>query len=66
MRTDILDLVNADPAAVADAPERRIVLTHGTDTMMLTAGALSGIAEKTVVLTGILVPARFAATDPAV
>lgn len=39
------------------------VVTHGTDTMPETARALAGIAEKTIVLTGALSPARFRSTD---
>jgi L-asparaginase len=69
-RKDSLDLTDADRAAiasrVADAPERRIVITHGTDTMTDTAAVLAAIAiarGKTVVLTGALSPARFAETD---
>ncbi|MCU0729432.1 MAG: asparaginase [Sphingopyxis sp.] len=69
-RKDSLDLTDADRAAiasrVADAPERRIVITHGTDTMTDTAAVLAPVAiarGKTVVLTGALSPARFAETD---
>ena len=42
---------------------KRYVVTHGTDTMVETANALSGIAGKHVVLTGALSPARFKSTD---
>ena len=67
MRKDSLELTDADRAtiatAVADAPETRIVITHGTDTMTDTAQALGGIAGKTIVLVGALAPARFADSD---
>nr|WP_256926622.1 asparaginase domain-containing protein [Sphingomonas sp. TZW2008] len=67
MRKDSLELTDADratiAAAIADAPEQRIVVTHGTDTMAHTAQALRGIAGKTVVLVGALSPARFAESD---
>lgn len=67
MRKDSLELTDADrdliAAAVREAPERHVVITHGTDTMTQTAKALSGIAGKTIVLTGALSPARFAETD---
>ena len=66
-RKDSLELTDEDRAEivrrVAAAPETRIVITHGTDTMTDTATALAGIAGKTVVLTGALSPARFAQTD---
>lgn len=67
MRKDSLELTDADRALIADvvreAPETRVVITHGTDTMTDTAEALADIAGKTVVLTGALSPARFAETD---
>lgn len=67
MRKDSLELTDADRALIADvvreAPEARVVITHGTDTMTDTARALANIAGKTVVLTGALSPARFAETD---
>ena len=66
-RKDSLELTGEDRAEivrrVAAAPETRIVITHGTDTMTDTATALAGVQGKTVVLTGALSPARFAQTD---
>lgn len=51
-------------AACRRAPERHIVVTHGTDTMTLTA-ALIGPAglDKTIVLTGAMVPYRIQGSD---
>lgn len=67
MRKDSLELTDADraliAAAVRAAPESRVVITHGTDTMTETARTLADIPGKTVVLTGALSPARFAETD---
>lgn len=67
MRKDSLDLDDADRAAIVtaamDAPERQIIITHGTDTMTKTAKALAGITNKTIVLFGALAPARFAESD---
>ena len=66
-RKDSLELSDADRSElarrVAEAPETRVVITHGTDTMTETAKVLAGIAGKTIVLTGALSPARFAETD---
>lgn len=46
------------------APETRIVITHGTDTMVETAGVLArGVADKTIVLTGAMIPYKFGSSD---
>ncbi|HEY4031400.1 MAG TPA: asparaginase domain-containing protein [Caulobacteraceae bacterium] len=67
MRKDSLDLDDADrtaiAAAAADAAESRVVITHGTDTMTVTASALAAIPGKTIVLVGALAPARFSDSD---
>lgn len=72
MMIDSLQMTDADRARVVarclEAPERRIVITHGTDTMEQTAGALGRAmaaksAEKTVVLTGAMVPYTFGSSD---
>jgi L-asparaginase len=66
LRKDSLEMSDADRALIREAVARsdaaRIVVTHGTDTMVLTARALKGIA-KTIVLTGALQPGRFADSD---
>jgi L-asparaginase len=67
MRKDSLEMADADRAAVCAAvaarAETRLVVTHGTDTMVETARALAAIPGKTIVLTGALSPARFQASD---
>ncbi|OWK33383.1 asparaginase domain-containing protein [Sphingomonas dokdonensis] len=67
LRKDSLELTDDDRAliaqTVADAPERRVIITHGTDTMTHTAQALAGLRGKTIVLVGALAPARFAESD---
>ena len=67
LRKDSLELTDADRQlirqAVEAAGESRILLTHGTDTMVETARVLQGIAGKTIVLTGAMQPARFRQTD---
>jgi L-asparaginase len=64
---DSLDLTDADRRLirerVAASPCERIVVTHGTDTLVETARCLKGIAGKTIVLTGSMQPARFRNTD---
>ena len=64
---DSLELTDADRAALRKCVEEddasRIVVTHGTDTMVETAAALDGIAGKSILLTGALSPARFKSTD---
>ena len=67
LRKDSLDITDADRAQivahVAGATQSGIVITHGTDTMTLTAQALAQIPGKTIVLTGALNPARFQGSD---
>jgi L-asparaginase len=68
MMIDSLDMTDADRARIVDAckrcPEDRIVITHGTDTMVETARAVAhGVAGKTVVLTGAMVPYAFGSSD---
>jgi L-asparaginase len=69
LRKDSLEMTDADRAlvraAVAASPAERILVTHGTDTMVETARALEGIGGKTIVLTGALQPGRFADSDAA-
>jgi len=67
LRKDSLDMTDADRALVRDAiaarPHARVVVTHGTDTMVETARVLESLTQRTIVLTGALSPARFANTD---
>ena len=67
MKKDSLDLSDNDRKrickAVAEDPADRILITHGTDTMVETAKSLAGIQGKTMVLTGALKPALFKTTD---
>jgi L-asparaginase len=68
MMIDSLDMTDADRARIvarcAECAEARIVVTHGTDTMVETARALAaGVTGKTVVLTGAMVPYAFGSSD---
>ena len=69
LRKDSLEMTDADRqairAALSACPAQRILVTHGTDTMVATARALTGLAGKTIVLTGALQPGRFADSDAA-
>jgi len=64
---DSLDMTDADRHMLFETIEsdrnRRIVVTHGTDTMIETAKKLQGIENKTVVLTGAMQPAKFKSSD---
>ncbi len=50
---------------VRDSVESAIVVTHGTDTMVQTARAIAdaSLSNKTVVLTGAMVPYAFGSSD---
>jgi L-asparaginase len=68
MMIDSLDMTDADRGRIVTAcavsPEDRIVITHGTDTMVETARAVAqGVTGKTVVLTGAMVPYAFGSSD---
>ena len=68
LRKDSLEMTPADRdlliAAVQDAEEQQIIVTHGTDTMVATAKALQAVVkDKTIVLTGALEPALFKTSD---
>ena len=49
--------------SVQECEEDKIIITHGTDTMVETAKFLEDIENKTIVLTGSMQPARFKKTD---
>ncbi len=67
LRKDSLELTDADRQLIRRhvelATADRILITHGTDTMVQTALALAGVPGKTIVLTGSMQPARFRNTD---
>jgi L-asparaginase len=51
-------------AACRAAPEDRLIITHGTDTLELTARAVGAARlPKTIVLTGAMVPYTFGSSD---
>ena len=67
LRKDSLEMTDDDRqqvlAAASECDCGRIIITHGTDTMADTAAVLSGLKDKTIVLTGAMQPARMRRTD---
>ncbi len=68
MMIDSLEMTDADRDLIVEhcrsTPETRIVITHGTDTMEATARRLAAkIENKTVVLTGAMIPYKFGSSD---
>ena len=67
MHKDSLEIDDKDRKLLRNYIEKddasRFVVTHGTDSMAVTADALRGLKDKTIVLTGALTPARFRTTD---
>jgi len=67
LRKDSLDFTDEDRALirkkVAATSSPRLVITHGTDTMIETAKVLEDIPGKTIVMTGSMYPAQFRDSD---
>ncbi len=68
MMIDSLEMTDIDRDLIAlhcaEAEEKHIIITHGTDTMAKTAQVLAHkIKNKTVVLTGAMIPYKFGSSD---
>ena len=68
MLIDSLDMTDSDRSLILEncksVDEDHIVITHGTDTMTLTAEVLAEAKlEKTIVLTGAMIPYKFGSSD---
>ena len=67
IRKDSLHITDEDRdllrSGIAAQEASRVLVTHGTDTMIETARVLADIPDKTIVLTGALSPARFRGSD---
>lgn len=67
LQKDSLEMTDEDRQNIRQIIEKdscdKIVITHGTDTMVDTALFLRGIPNKTIVFTGAMEPARSRYTD---
>ncbi len=68
MMIDSLDMKASDRQTILEncrsCSETKIVITHGTDTMVETATLLGKeIKDKTMILTGALIPYKFGSSD---
>lgn len=68
MMVDSLNMTNAERQYILDKcnyeKSNKIIITHGTDTMVQTAAFLAkGIKEKVVILTGAMIPIKFGSSD---
>ena len=68
MMIDSLDMTGDDRIEIAEkcqeVEEEKVVITHGTDTMVETAAVLaSKVTGKTIVLTGAMIPYSFGNSD---
>lgn len=67
LKKDSLEITGQDRQKIVDIcnnlDNQKIIISHGTDTMMETAEKLSKIKEKTIVITGAMRPERFYNSD---
>ncbi len=68
MLVDSLEMSEADRQLIVEsckgAEENKIIITHGTDTMTITAKLLAEqIVGKTIVITGAMIPYKFGSSD---
>ncbi len=67
MKKDSLEITDDDRQRlvefVSSMAHDHIIITHGTDTLIETGNALSGIDNKVIVVTGAKLPERFTNSD---
>jgi L-asparaginase len=68
MMIDSLQMKDEDRELIAyqckNALEDQIIITHGTDTMTVTAGVLAAkVPGKTIIITGAMIPYKFGSSD---
>ncbi|MFZ3078006.1 MAG: asparaginase domain-containing protein [Candidatus Aenigmatarchaeota archaeon] len=67
LKEDSLDITEEDRNKLCEACQKtnadKIIITHGTDTMIETAKKLSSIKNKVIILTGAMRPEKFSDSD---
>lgn len=67
LKKDSLDITASDREKIVrackESSANKIIITHGTDTMIETAKKLSELKNKTIVITGAMRPERFSNSD---
>ena len=67
LKKDSLDMTGEDRQLILDKVKgdshELVIVTHGTDSMDLTARELQAIKNKVIVLTGAMQPAKFISSD---
>lgn len=68
MMIDSLEMTEEDRQLIVhqcnNCDETKIIITHGTDTMAETAAMIAAhVTEKTVILTGAMIPIKFGSSD---
>ena len=67
LKKDSLEITDQDRQGLREfclkLTNDRIIITHGTDTLLETASFLAGIPQKTIILTGAMLPERFTHSD---
>jgi L-asparaginase len=67
LKKDSLDMTDEDRQLILEKvrgdPHELVIVTHGTDTMDITARKLQAIKNKVIVLTGAMQPAKFISSD---
>lgn len=67
LKKDSLDITEEDRKKIYEACQKinadKIIITHGTDTMIETAKKLSSIKNKVIILTGAMKPEKFSDSD---
>jgi len=70
IKKDSLEINDEDRSLILskckEAKENKIIITHGTDTMNITAEFLKEIKNKTIIITGAMRPERFSNSDAAI